>query len=183
MDNGSIPTNDIRVQHIPESKDDDRTEIDAKSSIENDGDKEQNRKCQEIANKSENIPTDPQELSPKSGSENIPQEHFSLDALESTKIAVAQFAAAALANGTNESSSKDLTMLQSALFTLQHQQVFQMQLIEQLQYQLANTSTGKDKKRKISQTKVKKEGKEEIVEPEPAAAVEGNCLTAKSPEG
>lgn len=83
-------------------------------------------------------------------SENASQEHLPFDALEKTKIAIAQFAAAALSKGANENSAKDLTMLQSALFTLQHQQVFQMQLIEQLQYQLAKTAAKNEKKREKS---------------------------------
>lgn len=82
----------------------------------------------------------------KTDSESTSQEHVTFDALENTKVAMAQFAAAALSKGANENSVKDLTMLQSALFTLQHQQVFQMQLIEQLQYQLAKNSVKRDKK-------------------------------------
>lgn len=90
--------------------------------------------------------------------EKASQEHATLEALEKTKVAVAQFAAAALSKGTDENAAKDMTVLQSALFTLQHQQVFQMQLIEQLQFQLAKNHTRIDKKRpKCSQTKSKKD--------------------------
>lgn len=90
--------------------------------------------------------------------EKSSQEHATLEALEKTKVAVAQFAAAALSKRADESSGKDMTVLQSALFTLQHQQVFQMQLIEQLQFQLAKNHTRIDKKRsKCSQTKSKKD--------------------------
>lgn len=64
------------------------------------------------------------------------QQHVTLEALENTKVAVAQFAATALANGADETALKDLAMLQSTLFTLQHQQVYQLRLIEQLQSQL-----------------------------------------------
>lgn len=96
--------------------------------------------------------------------ENNSTEHLSLEALEDTKNAVAQFAAAALAKGPNETSIKDLTMLQSALFTLQHQQVFQMQLIEQLQFQLAKTNPRRDKQLLKSQSKSAKGDEDQVVE-------------------
>ncbi|XP_037297841.1 homeotic protein spalt-major isoform X4 [Manduca sexta] len=64
--------------------------------------------------------------------------HVTLEALQNTKVAVAQFAATALANNTdNEAALHELAVLQSTLFTLQHQQVFQLQLIRQLQNQLS----------------------------------------------
>lgn len=63
--------------------------------------------------------------------------HVTLEALQNTKVAVAQFAATAMANnGDNEAALQELAVLQSTLFTLQHQQVFQLQLINQLQQQL-----------------------------------------------
>lgn len=52
---------------------------------------------------------------------------------------MAQFAATALANGADEASLKELAMLQSTLYTLQHQQVFQIQLIHQLQSQVTES--------------------------------------------
>lgn len=63
--------------------------------------------------------------------------HVTLEALQNTKVAVAQFAATALANNVdNEVAMQELAVLQSTLFTLQHQQVFQLQLINQLRHQL-----------------------------------------------
>lgn len=63
--------------------------------------------------------------------------HVTLEALQNTKVAVAQFAATAMANNAdNEAALQELAVLQSTLFTLQHQQVFQLQLINQLQHQL-----------------------------------------------
>lgn len=63
--------------------------------------------------------------------------HVTLEALQNTKVAVAQFAATAMANNTdNETAMQELAVLQSTLFTLQHQQVLQLQLINQLQQQL-----------------------------------------------
>ncbi|VEN38516.1 unnamed protein product [Callosobruchus maculatus] len=63
--------------------------------------------------------------------------HVTLEALQNTKVAVAQFAATAMANSTdNEAALQELAVLQSTLFTLQHQQVLQLQLINQLQQQL-----------------------------------------------
>lgn len=115
------------------------------------------QKCQDSANNNENKidPTD--DLEDANSEENISQKNVTLEALENTKVAV-QFAAAALSKGANENSAKDLTMLQSALFTLQHQQVFQLQLIEQLQYQLAKSTTKKEKSlAKTSQLEEKEE--------------------------
>ncbi|KAF5293108.1 hypothetical protein FQA39_LY13718 [Lamprigera yunnana] len=64
--------------------------------------------------------------------------HVTLEALQNTKVAVAQFAATAMANNPgNETAIQELAVLQSTLFTLQHQQVFQLQLINQLQQQLS----------------------------------------------
>ncbi|CAH0557762.1 unnamed protein product [Brassicogethes aeneus] len=64
--------------------------------------------------------------------------HVTLEALQNTKVAVAQFAATAMANNTdNETALQELAVLQSTLFTLQHQQVLQLQLINQLQQQLS----------------------------------------------
>lgn len=63
--------------------------------------------------------------------------HVTLEALENTKVAVAQFAATALANGANAASLKDLARLHSTLNTLQHQQMFQISLIHELQSKVA----------------------------------------------
>ncbi|GAB0098761.1 Homeotic protein spalt-major [Sergentomyia squamirostris] len=68
----------------------------------------------------------------------FPPSHVTLEALQNTKVAVAQFAATALANsGNSEAALKELAVLHSTLFTLQHQHVFQLQLIQQLQSQLS----------------------------------------------
>lgn len=135
---------------------------------------ENHEKCQNSAKKNENFSNEQlsgEENCTKTNSESISQEFVTLDALESTKAAVAEFTAAALSKGANENSIKDMTMLQSALFTLQHQQVFQLQLIEQLQYQLAQNSARKDKKR----IKLKKE--EIIIEPDQVIGVEDDGVT------
>lgn len=63
--------------------------------------------------------------------------HVTLEALENTKVAVAQFAATALANGADAASLKDLARLQLTLHTLQHQQMFQINLIHELQSKVA----------------------------------------------
>jgi len=66
--------------------------------------------------------------------------HVTLEALQNTKVAVAQFAATALAGGADSDAAlQDFAILQNTLFTLQHQQVFQLQLISQLQQQLSIT--------------------------------------------
>ncbi|KAJ8921072.1 hypothetical protein NQ315_015868 [Exocentrus adspersus] len=74
-----------------------------------------------------------------------PASHVTLEALQNTKVAVAQFAATAMANNTdNEAALQELAVLQSTLFTLQHQQVLQLQLINQLQQQLQIDRTKED---------------------------------------
>lgn len=63
--------------------------------------------------------------------------HVTLEALQNTKVAVAQFAATALAtNGDNPAALQELAVLQSTLFTLQQQQMMQLSLIQQLQNHL-----------------------------------------------
>ncbi|KAG1675119.1 Homeotic protein spalt-major [Nymphon striatum] len=61
----------------------------------------------------------------------VPDTNVILESLQNTKVAVAQFP-------YGYSSPTDLIALQSALFTLQQQQVMQMQLIQQLQTHLLN---------------------------------------------
>lgn len=73
-------------------------------------------------------------------STSFAQERVTLEALENTKVAVAQFAAIALAKGADENAIRDLSLLQSTLFTLQHQQVVQLQLIQKLQSQIESTN-------------------------------------------
>lgn len=86
--------------------------------------------------------------------------HVTLEALENTKVAVAQFAATALANGADEASLKELAMLQNTLYTLQHQQVFQIQLIQQLQSQVTSGLTGTAKD--LTKKPIKNEQNSEI---------------------
>lgn len=71
------------------------------------------------------------------------QRIVSKQTLSSTKLPIDQFVAAALANGsvTDETTIKDFSMLQSTLFTLQNQQIFQLKLIERLKSQLLTSSS------------------------------------------
>ncbi|KAG8233382.1 hypothetical protein J437_LFUL013162 [Ladona fulva] len=84
----------------------------------------------------------------------LPATNVTLEALQNTKVAVAQFAASALAasggaaaagaaggNNTEKAAAaiQELAVLQSTLYTLQHQQMLQLQLIQQLQQQLQIT--------------------------------------------
>lgn len=66
--------------------------------------------------------------------------HVSLEALQHTKVAVAQFAASALAagsvGGSGSQSQADLAMVQSTIFNVQRQHLMQLQLIQHLQSQL-----------------------------------------------
>lgn len=64
--------------------------------------------------------------------------HVTLEALQNTKVAVAQFAASAISAAANSNPAilQDLAIVNSTLFTLQHQQMMQLSLIEQLRAQL-----------------------------------------------
>ncbi|CAG7726796.1 unnamed protein product [Allacma fusca] len=65
---------------------------------------------------------------------------ITIERVESTKVAVAELTAAAIQSSTSEYSSaslQDLALIQSTLFTLQQQQLVQLQLIQQLLTQLA----------------------------------------------
>ncbi|XP_022172977.1 sal-like protein 3 isoform X1 [Myzus persicae] len=65
--------------------------------------------------------------------------HVTLEALQHTKVAVAQFAATAMANNgavVNPNVLQDLALVNSSLYTLQHQQMMQLSLIQQLRQQL-----------------------------------------------
>lgn len=126
-------------QHVAEI-DDGRSKRSRCASVEDEVNKE--KKCQDSANCNEKI-----DETKKIRLENLIPEQNAFEPIEMTKVALAELAAAAMSKGNSENSTKDLTMLQSALFTLQHQQVFQMQLIEQLQFQLAKANANKDKKR------------------------------------
>ncbi|XP_052747207.1 sal-like protein 3 isoform X2 [Bicyclus anynana] len=71
--------------------------------------------------------------------------HVTLEALQNTRVAVAQFAATAMANNANnEAAIQELQVLHNTLYTLQSQQVFQLQLIRQLQNQLSLTRRKED---------------------------------------
>lgn len=94
---------------------------------------------QDNANNNDAEATTAAAAGPTAASTTFAPSHVTLEALENTKVAVAQFAATALANGADEASLKELAMLQSTLYTLQHQQVFQIQLIHQLQSQVTES--------------------------------------------
>ncbi|XP_065570092.1 homeotic protein spalt-major-like [Artemia franciscana] len=66
-----------------------------------------------------------------------------LDALQNTRMAIAQFAASAFTNNPqNPNSIQELASLQSTLYGLHQQQFLQMQLIHQLQQQVQITQKG-----------------------------------------
>ncbi|KAL1124397.1 hypothetical protein AAG570_001026 [Ranatra chinensis] len=81
-----------------------------------------------------------EEVAPVGFPFRIPGGHVTLEALQNTKVAVAQFAATAMANNAdNTAALQELAVLQSTLYTLQHQQMMQLNLIQQLQQQLQIT--------------------------------------------
>ena len=65
----------------------------------------------------------------------LPDSNVKLESLENTKVAVAQFAENNIAN------PQDLAFLQSTLYNLQQQQLFQLQLLQTLHQQLMSGMT------------------------------------------
>ncbi|XP_041449775.1 homeotic protein spalt-major [Drosophila obscura] len=78
------------------------------------------------------------DLSVISASSRLPTSgHVALEALQHTKVAVAQFAATALAGAAaGNQRPADLAMVQSTIFNVQRQHLMQLQLIQHLQSQL-----------------------------------------------
>ncbi|CAD7000035.1 unnamed protein product [Ceratitis capitata] len=66
--------------------------------------------------------------------------HVALEALQHTKVAVAQFAASALSGAQNYGEAmSELAMVQSTILNVQRQHLMQLQLIQHLQSQLKRT--------------------------------------------
>ena len=65
----------------------------------------------------------------------LPDSNVKLEKLQSTRVAVAQFAENNMPNLVNGQPT-DLATLQSAIYTLQQQQLIQLQILQQLQQQL-----------------------------------------------
>ncbi|KAF4517842.1 hypothetical protein B566_EDAN008784 [Ephemera danica] len=88
-----------------------------------------------------------------------------LEALQNTKVAVAQFAATALANNANNPAAlQELAVLQSTLYTLQHQQMLQLNLIQQLQQQL-QISRGSKEGSPVSPASIPRMQQDDILTP------------------
>ncbi|XP_061395555.1 homeotic protein spalt-major [Musca vetustissima] len=75
----------------------------------------------------------------------FPTAPVNIEAIKNMQLAIAQAAAKTIANSAsgqdNEAAMKQLAFLQQTLFNLQQQQLFQIQLIQQLQSQLAMNQT------------------------------------------
>ncbi|XP_018007452.1 homeotic protein spalt-major [Hyalella azteca] len=80
--------------------------------------------------------------------EQLANSSLTLEAINNTRMTLAKLASAAAQSGPGESSLPDVTLLQRALYNLQHQQVIQMQLIKQLQEQLSSKNKA-DEREKI----------------------------------
>ncbi|XP_065353341.1 sal-like protein 1 isoform X3 [Cloeon dipterum] len=84
-------------------------------------------------------------LSTLPGAAGLFSSSVTLETMQNTKVAVAQFAATALANcANNPAAMQELAVLQSTLFALQQQQVMQMNIIQQLQQQLTLNRDSKE---------------------------------------
>lgn len=69
--------------------------------------------------------------------EQLANSSMTLEVINNTRMTLARLASAAAQEETSDKSAHDLSLLQRALYNLQHQQVVQMQLIKQLQSQLS----------------------------------------------
>ncbi|XP_055859201.1 homeotic protein spalt-major isoform X1 [Episyrphus balteatus] len=109
------------------------------------GDKPNDEDCTEEENQP--ISTPPASSSPLQMPQFPAPGPVTLEAIQNMQMAIAQFAAKTIANGNagadNEAAMKQLAFLQQTLFNLQQQQLFQIQLIQQLQSQLAMNQGGK----------------------------------------
>lgn len=101
--------------------------------------------------------------------------NVTLDALQNTKMAIAQFAASAMAASNNgkepqsPAALQELAVLQSTLYALQQQQIMQLQLIQQLQQQL--------------QINNQPEGAASVAAPVAAAVAAAAAATTAAPQG
>lgn len=85
--------------------------------------------------------------------------------LQTFQNAIAQFTASAIANNMdNDTILKNLAILQSALFTLQHQQFLQFQLIQHLQSQLVNRKPGSEKDPEAANNQIDLQNDEDMTE-------------------
>ncbi|XP_066970384.1 homeotic protein spalt-major-like isoform X3 [Macrobrachium rosenbergii] len=71
--------------------------------------------------------------------QQIAQSNLTLEAIQNTRMAIAQFATSAMNSPTanNPHAMQEFAVLQGTLFSLQQQQMMQLQLIQQLQAQLS----------------------------------------------
>ncbi|XP_050722658.1 homeotic protein spalt-major-like isoform X2 [Eriocheir sinensis] len=72
--------------------------------------------------------------------QQLAQSNLALEAIQNTRMALAQFATSAMNSNTNSNNPQtmqEFALLQGTLYTLQHQQMMQLQLIQQLQAQLS----------------------------------------------
>ncbi|XP_071515249.1 homeotic protein spalt-major-like isoform X1 [Panulirus ornatus] len=71
--------------------------------------------------------------------QQLAQSNLALEAIQNTRMALAQFATSALNSSSANSpqAMQEFALLQGTLYTLQHQQMMQLQLIQQLQAQLS----------------------------------------------
>lgn len=76
--------------------------------------------------------------------EQLANSSMTLEVINNTRLTLARLASAAAQEETTDKSIHDLSLLQRALYNLQHQQVIQMQLIKQLQGQISMKQQVKD---------------------------------------
>lgn len=168
------PENDDRPEESGSTRKKLRSE--SQETDDEEGSRKRMRLCEDAENNNSFIEGGPPaDVFPPPGTS-----HVTLEALQNTKVAVAQFAATALAGGADsEAALQELAALQNTLYTLQHQQAFQLQLISQLQQQLtinthqqsATTSDQADPSGDDVPSDSKETSPSPIIQPKPLSAL------------
>ncbi|XP_075152307.1 spalt major isoform X2 [Haematobia irritans] len=116
------------------------------------------------------IPTTPSLPSALTTASQFPTTPVNIEAIKNMQLAIAQAAAKTIANSAsgqdNEAAMKQLAFLQQTLFNLQQQQLFQIQLIQQLQSQLAMNQTNKEPTEEEDDEEEGENGEEDTYEEE-----------------
>ncbi|XP_059220813.1 homeotic protein spalt-major isoform X2 [Stomoxys calcitrans] len=141
--------------------------MDYEETPEQSSDKSLNNKETEMDS---SIPTTPSLTASLAAANQFPTAPVNIEAIKNMQLAIAQAAAKTIANNAsgqdNEAAMKQLAFLQQTLFNLQQQQLFQIQLIQQLQSQLAMNQSHKEPVEEEEEDEEGENGEEDTYEEE-----------------
>ncbi|XP_073825527.1 spalt major isoform X2 [Musca autumnalis] len=143
--------------------------MDFEENAETQGEKLSSLKTQE--SEMDSVPTTPSlPSSSLMANSQFPTTPVNIEAIKNMQLAIAQAAAKTIANSAsgqdNEAAMKQLAFLQQTLFNLQQQQLFQIQLIQQLQSQLAMNQTKNQTEAEDEEEEEGENGEEDTYEEE-----------------